>query len=232
MVRALPRQLDDDYAFNVHIKKHQIHKSSAYSGFVKKSAAKAWLRYLVNTPLYREHGVTVDESFLRESSDTDDIRARAAIDNDQDEDEPMIDSIENDPSSVKSLLMAKQHTIHWDEETYLSLAPGMNCPVVAIGYDEHAEELSFPGIYLDESRRFSQRVYDQAANDDSDDDMRQEVSNTVYAMATSEIRCTDRRGVKPEHILYMAMKVMRLRLTDGMRHVFKTTGDRGDWVRL
>ncbi|KAK2575332.1 hypothetical protein KPH14_000815 [Odynerus spinipes] len=158
---------------------------------------KAWLRYLVNTPLYQEHGVTVDESFLRESLDTDDIRARAAIDNDQDEDEPMIEPIKNDPSSIKSLLMAKQHTILWDEEKYLSLAPGMNRPVVTIGYDEHAEELSFPGIYLGESRHFSQRVFDQAANDDSDDDMRQEVSNTVYAMATSEIRRTDRRGVKP-----------------------------------
>lgn len=45
-------------------------------------------------------------------------------------------------------------------------------------------------------------------------------------MATSEIRRFDRRGVKPEHILYMAMKVMRLRLTDGMRHVFKTKGDK------
>lgn len=125
MVQALPRLLDDDYTFNVHVKMHQIHKLSAHSCFVKKSTVKVWLRYLVNTPLYREHGVKVDESFLRESSDTDDIRARAAIDNDQDEDEPMIEPIENDPSSVKSLLMAKQHIIFWDEEKYLLLAPGM-----------------------------------------------------------------------------------------------------------
>lgn len=41
MVCALPRHLDDDYSLNVHIKKHQIHKSSAYRAFVKKSTEKA-----------------------------------------------------------------------------------------------------------------------------------------------------------------------------------------------
>lgn len=34
MVKELPRQLDDDRAFNVSIKKHLIHKSSYLSGFV------------------------------------------------------------------------------------------------------------------------------------------------------------------------------------------------------
>lgn len=101
----------------------------------------------------------------------------------------------------------------------------MNRPVVALGYDEHAEELSFPGIYLGEPRSFSQRVYDDSADNDNDDGIRQQVSNTVYVMAASEIRRTDRRGVKPEHILYMGMKVMRLRLTDAMQFVFKTSGD-------
>jgi len=39
---------------------------SAYSGFVKKSEIKAWLRYFVNTPLYREEDITVDKEFLRD----------------------------------------------------------------------------------------------------------------------------------------------------------------------
>lgn len=44
-------------------------------------------------------------------------------------------------------------------------------------------------------------------------------------MASSEIRRSDRRVVKPEHVLYMAMKIMRLRLTDSLYCTFKATGD-------
>lgn len=95
MVCALPRQLDDDYSFNVHIKKHQIHKSSAYSVFVQKSKVKAWLRFLVDTPLYKEHGITIDPSFLNDTSSLDDtthdVRAKAALNKDQDYKEPMIE---------------------------------------------------------------------------------------------------------------------------------------------
>ncbi|GFV30001.1 hypothetical protein TNCV_3100781 [Trichonephila clavipes] len=34
---------------------------------------------------------------------------------------------------------------------------------------------------------------------------------TPFMIATSELRCVDRRGVTPQHLLYMAMKIMRLR---------------------
>ncbi|XP_055622388.1 uncharacterized protein LOC129765957 [Toxorhynchites rutilus septentrionalis] len=43
-------------------------------------------------------------------------------------------------------------------------------------------------------------------------------------MATSEIRRRDRRGAKPEHILYMAVKIMRLRVSEGLRNTFKCMG--------
>jgi hypothetical protein len=53
MVLSLPRSLDDDYAFNVNLKKNIIHKSSYLSGFVKKSTVKSWLQFLIDQPLYR-----------------------------------------------------------------------------------------------------------------------------------------------------------------------------------
>jgi len=34
-------------------------------------------------------------------------------------------------------------------------------------------------------------------------------------MAMIEIKRKDRRGMKPEHVLYMAMKMMCIRLTEG-----------------
>ena len=43
-------------------------------------------------------------------------------------------------------------------------------------------------------------------------------------MATSEIRRRDRRGVTPGHILYLAMKILRLRIlriVDGIHNAFR-----------
>ena len=41
--------------------------------------------------------------------------------------------------------------------------------------------------------------------------------------ATSEIRRRDRRGVTPDHVLYMAMKIMRLRINEGIYTTFRKT---------
>lgn len=60
MVQSLPRALDDDYAFNVNLKKHIVQKSSYLSGYVEKFIVEAWLRYLVEQPLYKYYKITVD----------------------------------------------------------------------------------------------------------------------------------------------------------------------------
>lgn len=105
------------------------------------------------------------------------------------------------------MLLAKQQTLMWSEEKYLDMAPGMKQKPMSLIYDEHAEELSFPSIYLGEPRVFS-------------------IENvTPYMMASSEILRRDRRGVKPEHILYIAMKIIHLRLTDNLYITFKNIGD-------
>lgn len=54
MVHQQPRNLDEDFAINVHFKKHILHKSSYLQGYVKKSMIKTWLEYLVDTPLYQD----------------------------------------------------------------------------------------------------------------------------------------------------------------------------------
>lgn len=112
---------------------------------------KTWLQYLVNTLLYREEGITVDEEFLRDVMTEEkfvDLKEESDLDY-QGEEEALFEPIDDDPESTKELLLAKQHTMLWDEERILAIAPGMNRQVVQLGYDEHAEELSFPAIYLD-----------------------------------------------------------------------------------
>jgi hypothetical protein len=64
VVSKLPRDLDDDYCINVQIKRKQIHKSSHLFGLVNKRTIKAWLQYLIQTPLYQTYGIKIDNSFF------------------------------------------------------------------------------------------------------------------------------------------------------------------------
>ncbi len=104
--------------------------------------------------------------------------------------------------TAHELLLARQHTMLWTEDNELHWAPGMNKRPLSLLFDEHAEELAFPVIYLGEPHAF------------------QLESVTPYMMATSEIRRRDRRGVTPEHLLFMAMRVMRVRVHESIYTTF------------
>jgi hypothetical protein len=46
MVTTLPRQLEDDYSFNIHLKRNLIHKSTYLHGCIKKATVKWWLEHI------------------------------------------------------------------------------------------------------------------------------------------------------------------------------------------
>ncbi|GFY42091.1 ATP-dependent DNA helicase [Trichonephila inaurata madagascariensis] len=96
--------------------------------------------------------------------------------------------------TIQESLTAQQQTLLWNEEKYLRIVPGEASVPRSLLFYEHAEELSFPTIYLGHFRNF-----------------REGVRVTPFMIATSELRRVDRRGVTPQHLLYMAMKIMRLR---------------------
>lgn len=190
MVTALPRSVDNDYCINVHIKKRLINKSSYIHGLVTKNTVKKWLEFLIVTPLYLHFGITVDESFLNE------IEMEFENYDEFSEHIPIEDS-----------LTAQQQTLYWNEDKYLALAPGENSIPKSLLFDEYAEELSFPSIYLGQFRTF---------ND--------EIKATPFNIASSELRRSDRRAVTPQHLLYMAMKIMRIRVRDCLTVAFKHVG--------
>lgn len=169
MILHLPRDVDDDYCINVHIKKKKIHKSSYLIGLVNKRNIKGWLRYLCDTPLYKFYNITVNQSFFNDTSEN--IVDRNEIS----EDVPIEDN-----------LTAHQQTLLWNDDKYLRIAPGETNLLHSLLFDEHAEELSFPAIYLGHFRVF-----------------KEDFRVTPFMMATSELRRTDRRGVTPHHLLYM-----------------------------
>jgi hypothetical protein len=71
----------------------------------------------------------------------------------------------------------------WKEDKYLEIFPDQNNKPLNITYDEYAQELLLLSIYLGQARTFKTNV-----------------KVTPFMMATSEIRCKDRRGVTPQHI--------------------------------
>jgi hypothetical protein len=46
MVTTLPRQLDDDYSFNSHLKRNLIHKITYLQECIKKATVKRWLEHI------------------------------------------------------------------------------------------------------------------------------------------------------------------------------------------
>lgn len=70
---------------------------------------------------------------------------------------------------------------------------------INIIYDVYAEELSFPQIYYGVHRQFDLNV-----------------RVPPYMMSTSDIR----RGVTADHVLYMAMKILRMRVVEGIYNMF------------
>ena len=190
IVSSLPRCLDDDYAFNVSLKKNLIHKSSAYSGLVRMGDVKAWLQYLEGPPLYQKFRIQVDWTRVSEIPTAplplQEILETIAAEND-----------------VELLQGTQQTGFLWSEDKYLCIAPGQQSRPTSIIDDEYAEELSLPDIYYGVPRKF-----------------RNEVKVTPFMIVNSEIRRRDRRGTTPEHILYMAVKILRLRVTHGLYTMF------------
>jgi hypothetical protein len=118
-------------------------------------------------PLYKHYNTEIDPRFLN-------------VDN-MPQDTYELDEINQHSSDIECLL-AQQHTFLWNEDKYLEISPGQNNKPLSVIYDEHAEELSFPSIYLGQARTF-----------------RTNVKVTPFMMATSEIRCKDRRGVTTQY---------------------------------
>ena len=111
-----------------------------------------------------------------------------------------------DEDQDKKLLIAQQHTLVWNESHCLDIAPGQAQQPLSVIYDVYAEELSFPSIYYGHPRT-----------------IKPEGKGSPFNMATSELRRKDRRGARADHLLYVAMKVLRLRVSSGLYSTFVVT---------
>ncbi|GFU40441.1 ATP-dependent DNA helicase [Trichonephila clavipes] len=140
MVNRLPRNVNDDYCANVHIKRRKIHRTSYLMGLVTKRTIKAWLQYLLASPLYRMYNVTIDDKFFYLNQSTSQV--------------PQEEISEN--ITIEESLTAQQQALIWNKEKFLRIAPGeANVPRTLL-FDEHAEELSW--VILETSGKELERV--------------------------------------------------------------------------
>ena len=137
-VQSTINSVDDDFAINICMEKHVIHKTSAYSGQVKKSVLRSWLNFPKSSPLYRLLNISVDWNLLDNFGD--------------DEHQEELKTVSEDDAS--ELFLAQQQSLLWSEDKYLCIIPGQNSTPLSLIYDEFAEELSFPDIYCGHSKKF------------------------------------------------------------------------------
>jgi hypothetical protein len=86
-----------------------------------------------DTTLYKRYNIAIDPIFLNVDNVPTDTYESDEI---------------NQHSSGIECLLGQQHTLLWTEDKYLEISAAQNNKPLSIIYDEHAEELSFPSIYL------------------------------------------------------------------------------------
>ncbi|XP_075724105.1 uncharacterized protein LOC142766375 [Rhipicephalus microplus] len=111
VVRCLPRNIPDDAAMDVHIKRKLVSKSTYKHGLVKRSNMHAWLKHLENTPLYKHLNVHIDWSRLERFDDDD---AVGTYDDDEIEALPEIIDLD-DPMQAAFALNAVSRTLVYDD---------------------------------------------------------------------------------------------------------------------
>lgn len=178
------------------------------SGCVSKSVIKEWLRFLVDRPLYKRHNVQIDPEYQDRQVGVADPQTSSPY--------KIIHEIRRQCTVVQDNMHAResgeemlskiQETLFWGEDYILEMAPGQHTKLLALAFDGDAEELSFPTIYYGQPREFKVPV-------------------TPFQMATSEIRRIDRRGVRSNHILYMAARIMRLKVINSFNVMFRNVRD-------
>ncbi|CAG4972708.1 unnamed protein product [Parnassius apollo] len=126
---------------------------------------------------------------------------------DDDEETQQIGNIDEvtEDIPIEESITAQQHIFLWNDEKYLRTHLGKT--IFLVVYYLMNTRKSFPTIYLGQFRTF-----------------KEDIRATSFMMASSELRRTDRRAITPYHLVYTAVKIMRLRIRDSLTVAFKHIG--------
>ncbi|KAK3916003.1 ATP-dependent DNA helicase [Frankliniella fusca] len=208
--QIIPLLPEEDELYIVNLKRKLIHKRAYARNFVNSEKLRKWCVFLEKSTLYREYNVKFDENRLLNSSLDCKVEPELTSCGD------IVYGLADDPEnyeemfarlgSIQSTLLAEDR---YDscckvnpETDEINIAPGEKNKPISVVWDRKAEELSFPSIYLGESRLFKNYV-------------------TRYQAMKSEIRRYDRRSAKPQNVLYKFNVHLREQAASRLRHKFK-----------
>ncbi|XP_075158165.1 uncharacterized protein LOC142231442 [Haematobia irritans] len=208
-VTSLPRTFDQAHVIQLHLKRRLEYQHNYMTETIRPAKVIEAARYLINTNLYTEHGITIDNTWFESFNsqvivpfvaDREDQQIIQSIFNNQTSSEEI-----NDVPSVEDELEALNPG---GQQTLLENIPNENIPqqrvIMAPGegqrpidmiLDADSEELSFASIYCGQKRSCTE---------------------TYSKIVRSELRRYDRRCCRIDKLLYSYKKLEMLTIRNAM----------------
>ncbi|KAK3930352.1 ATP-dependent DNA helicase, partial [Frankliniella fusca] len=192
--KVIPLLPEDDQVCVVNLKRKLTHKRAYASSDVNREMIRVWGSFLAGTELYKKHNIVFDESRLvqQEAEEEHDIITEQVQHTVLIEDAMQPVSVHAEPDPLQADPLADE----------INIAPGEGRQPLSVVWDREAEELSFPSVYLGEARKFDRRT-------------------TRYTAMKSEVQRFDRRGARPQPLLYKYAVHCREQVSQRLRHRFK-----------
>ena len=233
-VNMLPRFPNDTSTIKVNLKRRLQYKSSALSLNVRANKVAEAAKWLVNNGnLYKDEGITFNDTWLEDNSNTQMLFDDSDNDQTSEGSENVVDcnaeSLNCDTECKTQQSSACDDDEHWSEDEaeihagitdtmltspdfvtdnerqhILNVAPGEGNRPMSIFRDKYSEELAYPGIFLGQKRP----------------DNTNRLTKVHYSeICKSELRRSDRRAAMCVENIFFKTKKLQMKILLGQSQV-------------
>ena len=232
-VSMLPRLPSETSTIKVNLKRRLQYKSSALSLNVRPHKVAEGAKWLVNNgDLYKEEGITFNDSWLEGSSNvslvddsdefseslenvesnaadkdcstTDCQTQQTSSDNMDNKDDWSEDEVEIPAGVTDTMLTAPDFVTDNERQYILNIAPGEGNRPLSIFRDKYSEELAYPGIFLGQKRP----------------DNTNRLTSVHYSdICKSELRRSDRRAAMCVENIFFKTKKLQMKILLGQSQI-------------
>ncbi len=213
-VKVLPRKMCESSVVHLALMRRMDYKLPYMFETIRPMKVYAACKYLVNTPLYKQEGITLSSEWdeLTEPIAFDESSCTAEVD-DEDENMDTTAPSKAKPEETEAHSSSEEESreslqSNNSEETLLisdsdmlsqalKYAAGQNKKPISLLWDLNAEVLTFPSIYCGQMRNVAKNL-------------------TYTDIAKSEARRYDRRACTPQKLLYSFKKSQTQQIVDSI----------------
>lgn len=166
-VTELPRAVSDSHIILLKIKRKMSYQHDYMSEIVNVSRVLNALKFLINTPLYKELNLKIANEWKQFENCERNMVKRITLNDNDEIDEHFIDHESNavDYINSESDLLLEDLTAGCTETlltnsqiSSITMAPGEGQIPLSLLFDENAEELAFPTIHCGQKRIFKVKL--------------------------------------------------------------------------